>query len=1227
MAYQRWWKTVRDQQGNAVNGANCAVYNGGTGTLATVYDPNTDDSAPGSLANPFTTTANGVFGFMAADGEYDVQISGGAFATQQFRVVLNGFVSGSAATLAADLAATTGAGLVGTPAGTVQSKLDSLTTATSTTIPAAFVAADAVVTAAFQAADTALDTRLDAVEVGQSSAVVGYDTQANLYANLVPIANSVGYVMNDPTPAKNGTYRKVGGTGTGSWVQSSYDRVALVEAQAASTEVSWLGDGARNYSYLKKLSASDTVLRRTDWQGTWDLSSATRRIINKYSEPLLANFYQKSGTITQGNLTDHGLSNGATYPAAAQLDYSYLQTGDTILSATPYAVTIFVKMADLSKPRVGTTTAGFDFCINLGGIWPITTTGIVYTDLGSGLWRVDIPGVSVAVASQQFGVLRAATHSGKGFTVTGFYLTEGSTVTPYIKNPGATYLDVADYSVAVDGKVTTANTPEAGAVTAWVPTAFAPASLTPRVSTLEGQRVDLESVFSSAISIRGNGTNQFNRATALIDKTLLSTGLVVVATTWTTSDFMPVDPAVQYVFSRIRYVCQYDVHKKFIAGTYQSISPQAQTTITTDPAAAYVRATWTTLDSAVGTFEVGTTPSSYIAFVPALYLGSTKIASLETAVTTSTDLLTHPDYKRYLDREKFQVFKPTTGNVPVIRAILRNVAVQYKGTTISISTKGVSGPYDAGTVTFDATNFPNLIAGSVVENIFLLPWTRNQTTAQTGINWRMVVITDKGQVYHNYPSRAIGSDGAEVAGDVTKFDESVVWDLPVTERLFPSTNPAAVSPERYLPGLPAGCYTYHPAISTDNGYGNGGFGNSIVAGGITYPRFYVPSRANNMHSLAPMGGFEPGDKLTLIGTYRSNVFAGEATRVALFATSDGGRQWYCKYEFADNGVAVSMANSMDTSGLASAYTANSFVVSLRQLVVPSSITKEPTTKFTWGAGIVVSDISRANPGVVTTATPHGLTSGNIVVIADNPGSGAVSPDWDWMRNETTSATSGGNGVLFKVQVLSPTTFSLYEHVHSAQNALYCRHIHHINRVKDGWIMGTGEEYPGGWTFFIKMQEADIYSVVNAWDARSITRLTSTSTSIQRTLGIVLRDDATQTVLAAMDSATVPRGTTALPTGRTDTISRNSTGVYRGTLANIDDLATFIPVFEAEQPAYYLKEKSGMLMCIGQRGELGVSFDGGSTWDREDLGDGVSAQHFYGESGGVVVVDQYVIVKK
>jgi hypothetical protein len=233
------------------------------------------------------------------------------------------------------------------------------------------------------------------------------------------------------------------------------------------------------------------VLRRTDWQGTWDLSSATRRIINKYSEPLLANIASKSGTLTQGNLTDHGLSNGAGFPAANQLDYAYIQTGDTILSATPYTATIFVKMADLSKPRIGdNTSSAFDMTINLGGVWLSQYLNYIFTDLGSGLWRVDVS-TSVTVSSQIIGVLRQATQSGKAFTVTGFNLYAGSTPRPYIKNPGATYLDVAEYTLAADGKVTTANTPEVGAVTEWVSTKYALdsglVSTNGRVTILENQ--------------------------------------------------------------------------------------------------------------------------------------------------------------------------------------------------------------------------------------------------------------------------------------------------------------------------------------------------------------------------------------------------------------------------------------------------------------------------------------------------------------------------------------------------------------------------------------------------------------------------------------------------------------------------------------------------------------------------------------------------------------------
>lgn len=78
--------------------------------------------------------------------------------------------------------------------------------------------------------------RLTAVETGQSAAVVGYATRALLYADLVPGDKAVAYVTNDATAAYNGTYRKSGATGTGSWVQSSFDRVIVVENRVTETE-------------------------------------------------------------------------------------------------------------------------------------------------------------------------------------------------------------------------------------------------------------------------------------------------------------------------------------------------------------------------------------------------------------------------------------------------------------------------------------------------------------------------------------------------------------------------------------------------------------------------------------------------------------------------------------------------------------------------------------------------------------------------------------------------------------------------------------------------------------------------------------------------------------------------------------------------------------------------------------------------------------------------------
>jgi hypothetical protein len=723
--------------------------------------------------------------------------------------------------------------------------------------------------------------------------------------------------------------------------------------------------------------------------------------------------------------------------------------------------------------------------------------------------------------------------------------------------------------------------------------------------------------------IKAGGTNLFNYETVTLNVILTASGGTSASSGWLTSAFIPVSSSTAMVINKPRFIAEYNVNQVFVAGTYLSITPTAETTFTTSATTAYVRVTISTTHLDVTQLEYGTTSTTIGPYYEKLFLNGLKYYDIITPYEADP---VPSDYTKYVDRSKYQIWKRDTTGI-AIKAVYGDIAVKVKtANLIYISTTGINGGYDI-TSSFTVANFPNLMTGSYVENVFIMPWTRNLTTNQTASRWRMVITTTKGQVYHNFPSRAVGSDGAEVAGDIIKFEESVIWDL--TERKFPSTDPAATGTEIYFPCLPTNVYENHPILNTDAGfvdtYGNGGFGKSKTVGATTYPRFYVPKRMTGQNFLFPMGGYEPGDKLTLIGTYQSNQSAGAGCRIAVFATDDGGRQWYCKYEFGDQGSSSNWVNNIDTSALTNAYTADSFQCILRENVYPSSIDKEPATLFTLGAPVVISSITRATTAVATTSAVHGLTTGDVIAIQDNPGSANLSSDWDWMRNDTISTTSGGTGVLFKVEVVNTTSFKLHDYIHSAFNNLPARHIHHINKIKDGWIIGTGESYPEGWILYAQMKKSDNYAVVLATDTLPIYRLTSTSTSVQRLLGGILLDDTDNTFIAAIDNEYTTRSNLSLPTGRTDIISRSSTGIYSGKLSDIDDMTKFTPIYEAKQVAYFFKEIAGVWMFIGQRGEFAISFDKGVTWNVEDLGDTVV--HYYGESRNTVVIDDFVFVLK
>ncbi len=592
-------------------------------------------------------------------------------------------------------------------------------------------------------------------------------------------------------------------------------------------------------------------------------------------------------------------------------------------------------------------------------------------------------------------------------------------------------------------------------------------------------------------------------------------------------------------------------------------------------------------------------------------------------------------YKLFSDRRDYQILKYNDGDE--LMAIHKNIAVRAsskdEGATISISTSGVNGEY-MRKVIFNADNFPNLLPSSKIEHIVIIPYTRNLTVAQQGNNNRIVLITTLGQIYHNYPSKAVDSDGTASGIDIINFDQSVIWDLP--NRKYPSTNPNASGVEKYTPGLPENNYRYMPAISQDNGFGNGGFPKQYTTSeGDTLSRFYDPNLGTNNHSFGYMGGFETSSKLTMLGTYRSNTGSGiSASRTGVFATSDGGRSWFLKLEFASysgqstSGVEIDTSSSRyddNSVGDFADYVDGSFVVKDITHNIPSEANKEPSTLFTVGSGIVVKSISKAKPAVITTHENHGLVNGAIIVVQDNPDSESVSPDWDWMRNDSLTASNGGNGRLFKIEKISETSFSLKEYVHNPFTNLGVRHIHCINRMPDGFTVGCGEVYPEGWMFYIPIHHADTYGVVRAEENLQIVRLNSSEDSAVRPLGFFILDDLDNTVIFGSDESRLKRPNLNLPEGRTDTVTRNSTGIFKAKLSDIDDFTKFECIFKAEEPAYIFKEKLGVWIFGGSRGEAGLSFDRGKSWQVNHFGS--TLQRYKGTSDNIILIDDGVILLK
>ena len=530
-------------------------------------------------------------------------------------------------------------------------------------------------------------------------------------------------------------------------------------------------------------------------------------------------------------------------------------------------------------------------------------------------------------------------------------------------------------------------------------------------------------------------------------------------------------------------------------------------------------------------------------------------------------------------------------------------------------------------ITLDRKHFPGLIAGSRIDSCLLVPYMRVVKPDSYVKSVRLVVITDKAQIFHNYPARARDCDGYSRPGDILRFEESVVWDLP--GRKYPSRSVACTDTERYFPGLPDECYKRRPMVNTDaafsDPYGNGGFSATaeITLGDgstATVPRFYIHKRVADANPFHFMGRGDFDEKMCLLGTYRSN--SEEGVRTCIFASSDGGRSWYCKYEFADLGEYDFVQGHGDSWGRnfgnpilrPDDLGETELRVSRRRLILPTEESKEPATTAVLEPIGEVAQITADSHLTLRTAEPHGLANGCVVAL-----NGRCS-GLEWSLNDGDPTEN-----LLKAEVLDECTLRLYELVSSPDACLPCRHVHHINRVKDGWVIGTGEIYPNGWLLYAQMREADTFTRKSAADHLPVIRLNSTELSVQRTLGAVMRDDADRTLIYASDHDMLEYDSEPVCEGRTGGFMRGSTGIYRGALRDVDDRRKFATVYEAREPAFFFQELDGMIVFCGQRGELAVSLDGGESFTTERLPSTVI--HYRGSSGRYYYFDSCIIKRK
>lgn len=324
---------------------------------------------------------------------------------------------------------------------------------------------------------------------------------------------------------------------------------------------------------------------------------------------------------------------------------------------------------------------------------------------------------------------------------------------------------------------------------------------------------------------------------------------------------------------------------------------------------------------------------------------------------------------------------------------------------------------------------------------------------------------------------------------------------------------------------------------------------------------------------------ERSDKLCLLGSYSG----GYDCKSAVWATSDGGHNLFNKLDFVT--MSFDAADFINTSMITENYTGG-LSLNIRETTLPTFLAKEVYQPYSY----TTKGIEAINKGTQTslTVTAHGITEPKIVAISGS------SPGFEFMINSGFSSTIAGSK-LYWVNPIDADTLYIYAYNGSYENSIPARHIHKINEYKEGFLIGTGEEYPHGWVYALEQMYKDGSYRADAWKTFRVQRLTSGEDSVQRTCGILADGLQDPTLLVAIDHSEVANRLIQIEGRPTLHLWRSAFGVYKIKMSDIDDFTKAECVCPMPEPVINMKQTGNLIVACGNLGGFGVSTDGGKTW--------------------------------